>query len=599
MRILFDSQKTEYKTPFGTLAEGQPCCLHIHIPCSVGAIKVECVLDLEDGTPGMVAPLQKESTQGAYEVWHGSFTLKPGLYFYYFKIYKPEGSFRLFKQGHHTNMEAGDRWQLTCTPADFTTPDWAKGAVIYQVFPDRFCRVGNCDLTGKLEPYTIHNSWDEEVVWQPNKKGEVLNNDFFGGNFRGITEKMDYIASFGTTILYLNPISKAFSNHRYDTADYKTPDPMLGTEEDFTALCRAAHKRGIKVVLDGVFSHTGSKSTYFESACKSQDSPYYSWYQFHQYPDKYESWWGFHTLPTVNKLDPAFMDYIFGSDDSVIAHWMKLGADGFRLDVADELPNEFIGALKKRLRQLRPDALLIGEVWEDASNKISYGIRRKYFTDAVLDSCMNYPFRTGILNFLWNKDDGAAFREIVMTIAENYPPQVLACNMNLLGSHDTPRILTALVDDFDYSREVAATKKLSPEVLKQAKEKLFTAAFLQYTLPGAPSIYYGDEAGMEGHKDPFNRRTYPWGKVDPILLGLYRTLGNLRKEHPALQLGDIQFFQAEEGKIGFSRSYAGKSARIYVNQSGSNWDIPEGIVLMSHRLNRQALAPGGFCIMED
>ena len=596
MRILFDSQKTEYKVPFGTLAEGQSCCLHIHIPCSVGAVKVECVLDSQDG--GAVATLQKESTQGHYDIWGGSFTLTPGLYFYYFKIYKSQGAFRLFKQGRDTNMEAGDRWQLTCIPADFTTPDWAKGAVIYQVFPDRFYKFGNCELTGKLEPFTVHKDWNEEVVWQPNEKGEVLNNDFFGGNFRGIAEKMDYIASFGTTILYLNPIGKAFSNHRYDTGDYKTPDPMLGTEADFKAMCQAAHARGIKVILDGVFSHTGSRSTYFASACKSKDSPYYSWYQFKEYPDEYESWWGFKTLPTVNKLDPAFMDYIFGAEDSVLAHWLNLGADGFRLDVADELPNEFIGALKKRLRQLRPDALLIGEVWEDASNKIAYDVRRRYIVDGVLDSCMNYPFRTAILHYLRGRDDGRALRETVMTIAENYPPQVLACNMNLLGSHDTPRILTALVDDGDYSREVAATKKLSPDALKQAKKQLFAASFLQFTLPGAPSIYYGDEAGIEGHKDPFNRRTYPWGKEDPILLGLYRTLGDLRQQSEALRLGDIRFFQAEEGKVGFIRSYEGKTVKIYVNQSKGNWDIPEGTVLMSHWLNGGALAPGGFCIME-
>jgi len=597
MRILFDSQKTEYKMPFGPLAEGQSCCLHIHIPRSVGAVKAECILDSEDG--GVAVALQKESTRGDYEIWSGSFTLKPGLYFYFFKVHKPDGSFRLYKQGHDTNMEAGDRWQLTCTPSDFTTPDWAKGAVIYQVFPDRFCKFGDCDLGGKLGPYTVHKDWSEEVVWQPNEKGEVLNNDFFGGNFRGIAEKMDYIASLGTTILYLNPIGKAFSNHRYDTADYKTPDPMLGTEADFKAMCEIAHGHGIKVILDGVFSHTGSRSTYFESACKSKDSPYYCWYQFHHYPDKYESWWGFDTLPTVNKLAPAFMDYIFGSDDSVIAHWLGLGADGFRLDVADELPNEFIGALKKRLRQLRPDALLIGEVWEDASNKVAYGIRRRYFTDGVLDSCMNYPFRTAVLNFLQGKDNGSALAETVMSIAENYPPQVLACNMNLLGSHDTPRILTALVDDFDGSREAAAERKLSTESLKQAKEKLFTAAFLQYTLPGAPSIYYGDETGMEGHKDPFNRRTFPWGKEDPILLGLYRTLGNLRKNQSALQLGDIQFFQAGEGKLGFSRSYKGKSVKIYANQSDGYWDIPKGTVLMSHWLKGQALASGGFCITEE
>jgi glycosidase len=212
---------------------------------------------------------------------------------------------------------------------------------------------------------------------------------------------------------------------------------------------------------------------------------------------------------------------------------------------------------------------------------------------------MNYPFRTAILNFLGSKDDGRQLAETVMTIAENYPPQVLACNMNLLGSHDTPRILTALVDDYDYSREVAATKMLSPQMLKQAKEKLFTAAFLQFTLPGAPSIYYGDEVGIEGHKDPFNRRTFPWGKGDPILLDLYRTLGKLRKEQPALGLGDIRFFQAGQGKIGFARSCEGKTLRFYVNQSNGNWDIPEETVLMSHWLNGEALAPGGFCIQEE
>ena len=599
MRILFDSQQTIYKQPFGTLTTGQACQLHIHIPSSVGAVKAECVLNHENGDPAAVVVLEKERTDGLYDIFGGSFALQPGLYFYYFRICKPTGAFRLFKQGHDTNMEAGDCWQLSCIPADFTTPDWAKGAIIYQVFPDRFCKSGECDLGGKLEPYTIHKDWNEEVVWKPDETGRVLNNDFFGGNFRGIAEKMDYIASLGTTILYLNPISKSFSNHRYDTGDYKTPDPMLGTVEDFQAMCQAAHKKGIRVILDGVFSHTGSQSIYFESACTSTDSPYFSWYTFHHYPDSYDSWWGFDTLPTVKKLDPAFMDYIIDSEDSVIAHWLQLGADGFRLDVVDELPNEFVLRLKKRLRQLRPDALLIGEVWEDASNKISYGIRRRYFTDGVLDSCMNYPFRTAIVNFLNGRDDGQHLQETVMTIVENYPPQVLACNMNLLGSHDTPRILTALADDFDGSREEAALRKLSPEALVQAKEQLFTAAFLQYTLPGAPSIYYADEVGMEGHKDPFNRRTYPWGQEDPILLGHYRTLGNLRKGQPVLQVGDIRFFSAIDRKIGFRRSFDGTSLLVYVNQNDVAWNIPEGNVLMSHLLRGCSLMPGGFCIMEE
>jgi len=598
MRILFDSQQTRYKDPFGTLTQGQPCTLHIHIPCSVGAVKAECILQDDNGAVCATALLQKVRTEGAYDIFGGSFFLSaPKLYFYYFRIYKPDSSFRLFKQGHDTNMEAGDLWQLTCTPADFVTPDWAKGAVIYQAFPDRFCKVGSPDLTGKLEPYTIHEDWYEDVNWQPDENGKILNNNFFGGNFRGIAEKMDYIASMGVSILYLNPISKSFSSHRYDTGDYKLPDPMLGTLEDFKQMCDAAHKHSIKVILDGVYSHTGSRSTYFASACQSPQSPYYDWYTFYQYPDKYNSWWGFDTLPTVNKMAPAFLDYIIDSDDTVVAHWLNLGADGFRLDVVDELPDEFVLRLKKRIRSIKPDALLIGEVWEDASNKVSYNVRRRYFVDGMLDSCMNYPFRTAILNFLRGADEGYSFQETVMTIAENYPPQVLLCNMNLLGTHDTPRILTALVDNFTGSRQEYAARQLSESQREQAKNLLLMASFLQYTLPGAPSIYYGDEAGMEGFADPFNRRTFPWGKEDSGLLAHYRRLGELRK-NKILQLGDIRFFLAQGHILGFSRTYKGQELRIYVNRSNEVFSVPRGKTLLEHGLSGQDLAPMGFCIME-
>ena len=599
MRILFDSQEAIYKEPFGTLSQGQLCQLHIHIPISVGAVKTECILDFADGAPALVVCMEQVRTEGDYAIFAGNFALQQtGLYFYYFRIYKPEGSFRLFKQGHDTNMEAGDKWQVTCTPQSFTTPDWAKGAVIYQIFPDRFCKAGEPDLTGKYTPYTVHAHWNDEVSWEPDETGTVLNNDFFGGNFLGIAEKMDYIASFGTTILYLNPISKSFSNHRYDTGDYKTPDPMLGTIDDFKFLCQTAHKFGIHVILDGVYSHTGSDSLYFEQACTDPQSPYYSWYTFYAYPNHYNSWWGFTTLPTANKMDPSFMDYIIDSEDSVVAHWLKLGADGFRLDVADELPDAFILRLKNRIREIKPDALLIGEVWEDASNKISYHIRRRYFVDGALDSCMNYPFRTAIIDFVTGRDDGRQFKEKVMTIAENYPPQVLACNMNLLSTHDTPRILTALADDFEGTRAEYAVRKLSESQRAQAKDSLFMASFLQYTLPGAPSIYYADEAGMEGHKDPFNRRTYPWGNEDAQLIAHYRALGALRTNHTALRLGKLQFFHAENGKLGFIRTHQNKQLKIYVNHSNAPWQIPTESILFCHKLSGNLLSPMGFCITE-
>ena len=613
MRILFDSKKQLYKDPFGCLVPGQECTLRIHIPCTVKTSAVTVCFTGENGAPLLDTPMSYLETQGLYDIWQGSFSLSDtGLYFYYFRITGHTGTFRLFKQGDDTNMEAGDTWQLSCVPVDFTTPDWAKGAVIYQIFPDRFRKAGSCDLSGKLSPYTLHEDWDEEVHWQPDEEGRVLNNDFFGGNFRGITEKMDYIASLGTTILYLNPISKSFSCHRYDTGDYKTPDPMLGTLEDFRALCDAAHARGIRVVLDGVYSHTGDNSLYFDKyrtfggkgAYIDPHSPYRSWYKFRNYPDSYESWWGFDTLPTVDKTDPGFIDYIITGQDSVVAHWLAQGADGFRLDVADELPDSFIAALKKRIRQLKPDALLMGEVWEDASNKIAYSIRRRYFVDGELDSIMNYPFRTAILNFLRGEDEGCHLKNTVMSILENYPRQVALCNMNLLGTHDTPRILTALADPFDGSREELAARHLTPQQASAGKELLLMASLLQFTLPGSPSIYYGDEAGMEGGKDPFNRRTYPWGREDGMLLRHYTALGQLRREHAPLALGETLFFQAGQRRLGFSRTLAGSTLRICVNRSDSPWEIPAGKVLLGHKLDtvapdRLCLAPMGWTITEE
>ncbi len=613
MRILFDSKEERYKSPFGTLTPGENCTLHIHIPTSVAALQAECVICYENGQEAFSVPMPFAYRDGLYAIYRGEFSFDwPGLFFYYFRVHKADSSFRLFKEGDGTNMEAGGCWQVSCIPESFTTPDWAKGAVIYQLFPDRFCKAGECDLTGKLQPYILHKNWDEDVYWEPDRTGRVHNNDFFGGNFQGIIEKMDYIASLGVNILYLNPISKSFSSHRYDTGDYKTPDPMLGTEEDFVALCEAAHARGIRVVLDGVFSHTGANSLYFDKygafggngAYCSKESPYYSWYQFSQYPDNYKSWWGFDTLPTVNKDDPGFIDYIIDSEDSVVAHWLNLGADGFRLDVVDELPDRFVLRLKNRIRQLRPDALLMGEVWEDASNKIAYDIRRRYFVDGELDSCMNYPFRTAILDFVRGVGDGELFKNQIMTVLENYPPQVVLCNMNLLGTHDTPRILTALVDSYQGSREEMAHRYLSLTQRRLAEERLQMAAFLQFMLPGAPSIYYGDEAGMEGGKDPFNRRPYPWGREVNFLLAFYRQLGALRNKEEALRTGKTEFFYASGGLLHFTRATETSKLHIYVNRSSDPWEIAPATVLFSSRVLAQSpgllkLAPMGLCITRE
>ena len=613
MRILFDSKNPQFKTPFGTLIPNQECTLNIHIPATVQTTRVVCHLSYEDGSEARQIGFEFKMKKGPYESYQATFSIpETGLYFYYFVIHHRTGSFRLFKQGDDTNMEAGDLWQLSCCPADFETPDWAKGATIYQVFPDRFNCSGRVNLSGKLEPYTVHKYWHEEVEWKPTPEGLVLNNDFYGGNFRGITEKMDYIADLGTTILYLNPISKSFSSHRYDTGDYKTPDPMLGTMEDFKAMVKAAHDRGLKVILDGVYSHTGSNSLYFNrenafdgklGAYQTPASPYYNWFTFYNWPDSYHCWWNFDTLPTVNKMHPDFIKYIITDEDSVIAHWLRAGADGFRLDVADELPDEFLKLLYDRVKEINPDAYVLGEVWEDASNKSAYDRRRQYFTNAELDSVMNYPFRTAIINFIRGWDAGQGLKNTVMSIVENYPAEVVHCNMNLLGTHDTPRILTALVDDFDGSREEKAKRRLSRNQFDVARERLLAASFLQYTLPGSPSLYYGDEACMEGYRDPFNRRPYPWGREDPEFMEHFKRLGQLRKNHAALRLGDISFFEAGDKHVGFTRSYKGETLRIYVNRSADAWEISAGKIVLGYNLQLVTediltVGPRGFVILE-
>lgn len=567
MRIRYDSTAPRHKTPFGALIPGQLCRIEIHIPRSVPVAGVFLLLE-QDGGQARQLTLGQASGEEDYLFYGLEFSLpEPGLYFYHFRVEKPDSCFSLYRQGlRETNMEAGGRWQITCVPGDYRVPEDFRGAVMYQIFPDRFVKSGDCDLTEKLTPYRIHGDFSEIPDYLPDEKGEILNCDFYGGNFRGIREKLPYLKGLGVRVLYLNPIFMAWSNHRYDTADYLRPDPMLGTEEDFKSLCDAAHELGMKILLDGVFSHTGVRSRYFEEARRDPDSPYRAWYRFTRWPEEYESWWGIRTLPAVDELNESYLDFILRAPDSVVSKWLGLGADGFRLDVADELPGEFIALLHRTVKELKPETLVLGEVWEDASSKMSYSERRRYFTAPELDAVTNYPFRRAILDFALGADDGRGLEETVMTLAENYPKGALDCSMTLLSTHDTVRALTVLgADETPETRRERAEHRLSPEKRVKAIKRLKTAAFLQFTLPGAPCIYYGDEAGMEGFEDPFNRRFYPWDGEDRDLVDFYRGLGLLRESNPALQTGDIRFLEAENGLVRFSRTLDGQTVTVCVN----------------------------------
>lgn len=604
LRILYNSQDTACKTPFGVVTPGEPCAMTVAIPQSCQTTQVVLVLQRENGTPFREIEFRLERTEAPYEYYRVQFSFqKPGLFFYYFRISTRNEQFRLFKQGEDTNMEAGDLWQLSCVSVRFPVPEEYEGRVFYQIFPDRFHQVGRCDCREKLQPYWVHSDLTDVPVYRPNQWGEVLNNDFYGGNLAGIREKLPYLHDLGVQALYLNPVFMAFSTHRYDTADYSRIDPMLGTDEDFEALCRDAHALDIKIILDGVFSHTGSNSVYFDAehifgngAVSNPQSPYRKWYLFKNYPTEYTSWWNFRTLPSINKLEPTFMDYIFGSDDSIVAKWLRLGADGLRLDVADELPDEFLMNLRRRIRVLNPRAFLVGEVWEDASTKIAYGVRRRYFTEGQLDSVMNYPWRTAILAFARGDEGGENLGRAVMTLAENYPPAVLNANLNLLSSHDVSRAITALVDPTDGEREDLAHRFMTREQLALGKARFRLASFLQFTLPGCPCVYYGDEAGMTGYRDPFNRKYYPWGREDKELQAFIRELAHLKSGSEILRRGDVRILAAGEGHFAFRRTWQGKSVTLWCNRAETPWNAaPKGRCLYGD----PKLPPMSCCAMEE
>ncbi len=537
MNILYNSRDPEDKAPFGTIEASAPCRIRVRIPRDCGAYRA--VLTGE----GLEAELIRDGEEGLYDRFTGTLMVsEPGLYFYHFHIWDRNGDYDLFRAGETTNIGEGDLWQVSVLPEGWSVPEDFRGAVYYQIFPDRFEKEGDCDLTEKLGPYTVQPF----AEFCPATRDA---SDFAGGNLRGIVKRLDYIAGLGVKVIYLNPIFMAASNHRYDTADYTRVDPMLGTEEDLRVLFDAAHARGIRVVLDGVFSHTGKNSVYFDAlgvfgggaVSKGPESPYYKWYNFIDFPHEYEAWWGIESLPNVNELEPSYREYILGPE-GVAAKWLRLGADGYRLDVADELPDEFIAELRARVRAVKPEAVVIGEVWEDASTKEAYGVRRRYFTGGELDGVINYPFRTAILNFASGTDGGEALRDTVETLAENYPAGALDCTMTILGNHDTERIGTILPD-------------------RNARR---AAAFLQFTLPGSPVIYYGDEAGLCGGRDPMNRLPFPWGREDRELQDLYRELARLKNGNPALRVGDIRFLEAGDGVVRFTRTGGGQTVECGV-----------------------------------
>ncbi|MBQ4313772.1 MAG: glycoside hydrolase family 13 protein, partial [Clostridia bacterium] len=353
---------------------------------------------------------------------------------------------------------------------------------------------------------------------------------------------------------------------------------MLGDDEDFATLCDEAKKRGMRLILDGVFSHTGCDSKYFNQqgrydsvgAYNSRHSEYYSWYKFINWPNTFDSWWGITTLPELREEDPSLLSYLTG-DKGIVRKWIAQGAGGWRLDVADELPDIFLDHLRSAAKAEDPNAVIFGEVWEDASNKIAYSYRRRYLLGKQLDSVMNYCFKDAILGFLTGMDASSSM-EIVMNVLENYPPQVVRLLMNLIGTHDTERIITMLAGEPSHGqgREWQASHSLSAEQRAWGKARYKLATVMQYTLPGVPSIYYGDETGVEGYRDPFNRACYPWGNEDNELIEWHRMLGKIRTSLDCFVGADFTPIVAQGRFMSYSRE--GEKDRIIVAVNAGEYD---------------------------
>ncbi len=557
MELYHNSHSTDYRKPFGAVR----CKGHIELKLKAPEADYAVLrLYTDEAGEGM---LQPSFRQGDTFTWRFSAPEDDCVLWYFFVVGQSDN---VYCYGNNDKQLGGEGriYRPGETPEsfrigvyhDFKVPDWYKEGIVYQIFPDRFRRTAKLNVPSAgvtdledlspgavYDPKTgrVYEDWDTLPYYIKNTDGSIAHWNFWGGSLAGIEEKLDYIKSLGATIIYLNPIFEARSNHRYDTSDYFKIDPMLGTEEDFRRLCRKAKALGIRIILDGVFNHTGVNSKYY------REHP--DWFQRDENGDVV-CWWGVKDLPQVDELNPEFSEMICG-ENGVLRYWLRAGASGWRLDVADELPNEFLMKIRQAVKAEGSDKVVIGEVWEDAGYKFDYGKRMRFLGGKELDSVMNYPVRQDILDYMSCQIGSAEFAARQMSRMENYPPEAWAGCFNMLGSHDRERILTLLG---------------SEEAVK------FAAAIL-YSLPGVPVIYYGDEVCLEGGKDPDNRRSFPWEQLaaKKEMTEHFRMLGRLRNGSETLKKGSFSAFEGENGTLVVERSFGAETVVFCFDRNTLTW----------------------------
>lgn len=588
MKAEHNSQSLIYRNPFGAATKGSKVTIRLSLADAGIPRYVRLFCIFAGKTERFDMHYVFEAAGVCFYETVITLPQKSGLLHYWFQvstefepIYYGNNDENLGGIGRVYDSVPDNKYQITVYDESYKTPEWWRESVCYQIFPDRFNNGNeNGEFLGKRQDI-IKRNWGDTPYYKAEQfGGRYLANDFFGGNLLGIEKKLPYLKNLGITSIYLNPIFEAFSNHRYDTGNYKKIDEMLGTEEDFERLCRRAEDMGIRIILDGVFNHTGNDSIYFNKngsydsvgAYQSKNSPYYEWFNFIDYPYQYESWWGIDTLPQVNEASSSYQNYMVKDKESVVRKWLGKGAYGWRIDVADELPDFFVKLLRKAVKEENPDNVIIGEVWEDASNKVSYGELREYFYGDELDSVMNYPLKNAMIDFALLRIDATGFNRRIMSLKENYPRPAFYAALNFLSSHDTVRILTALGGRECENRDECAEAKLSGMDRERAVKLLKCLVTMQFTLAGVPAVFYGDEAGVEGYADPFCRACYPWGNENREILEHYRRAIALRNENDVLKNGEFESLYMYKNCYGFIR-FDNKNKIIVLVNFGDDEEI--------------------------
>ncbi|WP_034344112.1 glycoside hydrolase family 13 protein [Deinococcus misasensis] len=434
------------------------------------------------------------------------------------------------------------------------TPDWVKDAVFYQIYPDRFAKSSRVQKANNLQP------WGDTP--HPHK--------YQGGDLLGVVEHLDHLVELGVNAIYFCPIFQSASNHRYHTHDYFQVDPMLGGNEALKELLEEAHKRGIKVVLDGVFNHSSRGFFQFNDVLENgPSSAYVDWFHIHGWPldpygsgpANYEAWWGMKALPKFNTNTRAVREFLW----DVAEYWIKFGVDGWRLDVPNEIDDdEFWREFRRRVKTVNPEAYIVGEIWGDAT---------RWLQGDQFDAVMNYLFTRPAIGFFGSRSldyeqvrgtgyehidtmDAPAFAGHMQHILTMYPKEVVLAQLNLLGSHDTPRYRTVTGGD---------------ETAYQM------AVLFQMTYPGTPCIYYGDEVGLSGGKDPLCRGAFPWDRPDTWnlrALDYTKKVVKARHTYNALRRGDFRVLHAQGDVIVYERTQDGERAVVVINASQSEQQVP-------------------------